>query len=553
MHDPNHGGAPDQGRAIADHPSRRQVLRWLSAAGASSVVPFGLAACKPGRTPKPLAGDASVRGLGFVGGVDAQLGQGAWCWFQAPRASMGPRGVLWMGASVANTRTAADGAVKALAYDLPRRSLVVDRTLVVAREDDHTSPSVLALGDEVQVSWALHQRVDHLDVAMTSVGGGLRSQRIRRPDALRAPGRGTSYCSVHVVDGHRWLLYRGEQFSWNLLTSPDGVSWTARGLVVAPGTAGDRPYLQAASDGARLHVVITDGNPTEYRGTSAYAGTIEADFTIRRFGGASIGRVGAGAPKPRAFTRLAVGVAGSSEARDTDMWLSDLCVVDGRPTGILVRRDPWPPGSQAVGSYRHRYYWIRQRPTGWLVEPLCLGGGEICPSQPDYAALVAQDPTEPKRVVASTNVHPVTGVPLRSDTDGRVHFELYEGFRTGEGRWSWTAITEHSMQDNLRPVIAAGGPHKALAWMRGRYWSWTDADTRIVVRPAVSAPVDPGPTTTTTTTTTEATTTTEPVTTTTTEPATTTTSTSAPSSTTTTTPPATTTSATTTSVPTLEP
>jgi hypothetical protein len=344
---------------------------------------------------------------------------------------------------------------------------------------------------------------------------------------------------VHVVDGHRWLLYRGEQFSWNLLTSPDGRSWTARGLVVAPGTAGDRPYLQAASDGKRLHVVITDGNPTEYRGTSAYAGTIEADFTIRRFGGASIGSVGAAAPTPKAFTRLAVGVRGASEALDTDMWLSDLCVVDGRPTGILVRRDPWPPGSQAVGAYRHRYYWIRQRSTGWLVEPLCLGGGEICASQPDYAALVAQDPSEPKRVVAATNVHPVTGVPLVSDADGRVHFELFEGIRTGEGQWSWTAITQHSSEDNVRPVIVAGGAHKALAWMRGRYWSWTDADTRIVVRPAGAPSVDPEPTTTTSTTAPEATTSTSTTSTststTTTAPEATTSTTTTPEATTTTT------------------
>lgn len=498
MIDPHHGGPHDPFGATGDQPSRRQVLRWLSAAGVATVVPMGLSACLPGTTPMPLAPDPSMRGLGFAGGSrDAMLGQGAWCWFQGPRASFGPGGLLWMGASVAKTGTSADGAVKVLAYDVPGSSLVVDRTLVTARQDDHTSPSVLAVGSEVQVSWALHQNVDYLDIATMSAGGSFSSQRIRRPGAVKAPARGTSYCSVHVVDGQRWLLYRGEQFSWNLLTSPDGRTWTARGLVVAPGTAGDRPYLQAASDGKRLHLVLTDGNPTEFRGTSAYAGTIETDLTIRRFGGTSIGSVGAAAPKPKAFTRLAVGVRGSSEALDTDMWLSDLCVVDGRPTGILVRRDPWPSGSQAVGAYRHRYYWIRQRSTGWLVEPLCLGGGEICASQPDYAALVAQDPSEPKRVVAATNVHPVTGTPLVSDADGKVHFELFEGFRVGEGQWSWTAITEHSSEDNVRPVIAAGGAHKALAWMRGRYWSWTDADTRIVVRPAGAAPVDPEPTTTT--------------------------------------------------------
>lgn len=472
----------------ADAPSRRDLLRWFGAAGlAAAAGPSLLTACEPApTTPMPLAADPSVRSLGFVGGADAEVGPGAWCWFQAPRASFGPDGLLWMGASVAETGTALDGAVKLYGWDTRSGDLVVDRTLDATRQDDHTSPSVLAIGREVQVSWALHQALDWVEIGRTSRNGILVTQRITRPGALRSPARGTAYASVHIVDGQRWLLYRGEQFSWNLLTSPDGERWTARGLVIAPGTAGDRPYLHAASDGKRLHILCTNGNPTEYRGTSAYAGTIEADLTIRRSLGGVVGSVGAGAPKPAQLLRLAVGVAGADEAGDTDMWLSDLQVVDGRPTGILVRRDPWPSDAVgAVGGWRHRYFWIRQRATGWVVEPLCWAGGEICATQPDYAALGAQDPSLATRVVVATNVHPVTAEPLTSAVDGAVRFELFEGTRVGEGAWTWQAVTQDSAEDNYRPVIAAGGTAKSLAWMRGRYWSWTNAATRIVVRNAV--------------------------------------------------------------------
>lgn len=473
----------------ADAPSRRDLLRWFGAAGATAAVAPGLlTACDPApTTPMPLPADPSVRGLGFVGGTDLEVGPGAWCWFQAPRASFGPDGRLWMGASVAQTGTELDGAVKLYGWDARTGSLAVDRTLTTTRQDDHTSPSVLALGSEVQVSWALHQALDWIDIGRGSTDGSLIVQRISRPGAIKAPARGTSYASVHVVAGQRWLLYRGEQFSWNLLTSPDGERWTARGLVIAPGVAGDRPYLHAASDGARLHLLVTNGNPTEFRGTCAYAGTIEADLTIRRSTGPVVGAVGPTAPRPRDLLRLAVGVTGATEADDTDMWLCDLHVIDNRPTGILVRRDPWPPGAtNAVGGWRHRYFWVRQRATGWVVEPLCWAGGEICPTQPDYAALAAQDPSLATRVVVATNVHPVTGVPLASAVDGVVRFELFEGTRVGEGTWTWQPITQDSAEDNYRPVIAAGGTDKALAWMRGRYWAWTNAATRIVVRNAVA-------------------------------------------------------------------
>jgi hypothetical protein len=521
------GGAMTDQHAGDGRISRRDLLRWAGVAGMATVVPIGLGACQPVATKRPLPPDPSLRGLGFVGGTDTTLGQGGWCWFQAPRTSMGSDGILWLGSTVGHTFTDLDGSIQATAFDSRSRTVVRQLTVAKAHQDDHTSASVLALEDRVQIAWALHQKVDYLDVGDTGVEGSFTKHRIHRPGSIRTPGRGMSYASAHVVDGQRWVLYRGEQFSWNLLTSPDGATWTARGLVVAPGAAGDRPYVHAASDGTRLHIVVTDGNPTEFRGTSAYAGTVEADLSVRRFGGTVAGKVGSGAPAPKKLTRLALGVAGVDEASDTDLWLSDLAVVDNRPTGVLLRRDPWPVGSQQVGNYRHQYLWIRQRSAGWTVEPLCWAGGELCNTQPDYAGLAAQDPTDPTRVVVSTNVHPVTAEPLVSDADGLVHFELFEGRRVGESRWTFTPVTEHSTEDNIRPSIAAGGPDKALSWMRGKYWSWIAFDTRLVVRRAV-APPPTGTTTTTSTamstTTTEAPTTTSTSTTTTEAPTTTSTS-----------------------------
>jgi hypothetical protein len=290
-------------------PSRRDVLRWGAALGVAGVAPLALAGCRPIPTPAPLRPDASVRPLGFAAGTDVVVGQGGWCWFQAPRASMAPAGVLWVGSSVSRTLTELDGAVQVHAIDTVAGTVLSTRTVASTREDDHTSPSVLAVGDRVQVAWALHQGNDYLDVGDVAPDGSFAPQRIRRPNSTRAPGRGTSYASVHVVGGERWLLYRGEQFSWNLLTSNDaGATWRARGLVVAPAAPRARPYVAAASDGTRLHLLVNDSNPTEFPGTSVYAGTLGADLVVRNTAGTAVGTVGAGAPVPTRLTRLLTGV-----------------------------------------------------------------------------------------------------------------------------------------------------------------------------------------------------------------------------------------------------
>ncbi len=423
---------------------RRELLRIALGAGTAGLVAPLLAGCEPGRTVAPLNPGPALRGRSFVGGPEAVVGQGGWCWFQSPRASFGPNGMLWLGSTVANTATTLDGSVQATAFDTTTMKVRLRRNLGKTRPDDHTSPSVLALGDRVQFSWTLHQRVDYLEWGEMSLGGILVIKRLRRPEAVVAPGRGMAYASAHVVDGQRWLLYRGEQFSWNLLTSPDGVTWTARGLVVAPATAGDRPYLQAVSDGTRLHIVVSDGNPTEFRGTSVSAGTVGTDLQVRDRSGRVVGSVGRGAPPPRRLTRLLAGKVGADETLDVDHWLSDLQFIDGNPTATLTTRDPWPAGSQTVGRYRHRYWWARRRATGWVVEPLGWAGAELFSRQPDYCGLAAQDPSDARRVVVSTNVHPASGDLLVSAADGKVHWELFEGYRVAEGTWTWTPLTTDS-------------------------------------------------------------------------------------------------------------
>lgn len=406
------------------------------------------------------------------------VGPGGWCWFQSPRAVIDRSGALWVG-STQGTGAPVPGSVDVTKIALPSGRVLERLSLGVDRVDDHTSPAVLADARGVWAAWAPHRRADWLDL------GPARGPRtkLHRPAALSGPGRGTSYISAHRVAGQDWILYRGEQFSWNLLTSPDRTNWTERGLVIQPPTGGHRPYVVARSDGARLHLLVSDGNPSEYRGTGVHHARIEADRSITSSTGRTLGQVGRRPVPPSRMTMVRPGRTGSDESSDVDVWMSDIVLMDGRPIGLLSVRDPWPERAERVGQWRHRYLRAEADARGrWSTSHLAWAGSELYPNQPDYSGLGALHPTDPTTVVISTDVHPVHGAPLVSAADRQVHHELWRGYRTDAGSWTWAALTSNSIEDNLRPVLVSRAGVTALAWMRGTYRSWTDFSTDIVLR-----------------------------------------------------------------------
>jgi len=408
---------------------------------------------------------------------------GGWCWYQDPRALLdGDRLVF---SSVAHQRgdggAERHGAIEATAVDLRSGKATVRPLHRYRGADDHNAAAFAKLPDgRVLALYTAHSGEKVIRYRLSKPGD---------PTAWEEPGeilREERVCYSNVFfhaaenDGRGRLYngYRGEGWDPNLVVSDDlGATWHYLGRLLF--NEGDtrnrvRPYLKYASDGQRtLHFVATEGHPHERPVTSIYHGYLR-DGTIHASDGTPLRRISDGPVKPEGLTRI---FAGSPAAK---AWTCDLQLnAAGRPyTAYTVHH--------ADDDHRYRYArWDGER---WLDYPLAFGGAALYASQEHYTGLIALDPREPYHVVISTNVDPRSGDQRLSRADGRPHYELYDGVSDdGGAHWSWTAITQDSVVDHLRPVIPDGeGPWDVLLWLRGTLTSYTDYDLDVVGRIAPS-------------------------------------------------------------------
>lgn len=479
--------------------SRREVLRGGAAAAAAVAVGPVLAACEPAAPRDLWRQSFATPRSGDVEVVD----RGGWCWFTESRTLITPAGRLFVGTVAAGTGTARDGSIEITEVDVGdglrpsserRRSRVQRATFPVGshRVDDHHNPGLGLLSDgSVLAMWSAHDTEAVLRWARQPAAGGppdgsseppfVVQPPIERPDSEIPPGRGVSYGSIHPMGGGLVVAaYRGEGFTWHLVRSTDDArTWSAMGTLVVPAASGERPYVKLAVDGRRLWFATTEGHPRTVQPSNVRVGVIDpVTGAVTAPSGAPLGQVGPGVPV------LSVPLAYRCPA-SADAWISEIRVIGGRPVVSVSLRGARV--DSAAGAWSHDHLRVMRGADGtWIRELVARGGGELGGNlqEPDYTGLAALDPSTHNRIVVATNVHPRTGVPLRSRADGRVHFELWQVDRRSDGTWVPTALTTDSVVDNIRPHIAVQGRTKVVCWMRGTYRTPHGFRTGIVARQA---------------------------------------------------------------------
>lgn len=414
---------------------------------------------------------------------------GAWSWFQDPRAIVDTAANKIIVSPVADSSGtdggSRSGQVDVVEYDLSTG--VTNRfVLGTAGDDDHNVASFYIRSDGRYVaSWSRHN-ADNLTRFRVSTNPG--DATAWGPTTTVNNGARTTYENLHYLpdddggDGRLYNFTRSTNFDPTIQVSSDeGLTWQGTTKLLTQGGGSDRPYLRYASDGDKIHFIATEEHPRDFN-NGIYHGYIQ-DGQLFASNGTLL--------DPNLFNSAAVGVSSLTQVFAantvsqgdpmTRAWTVDMEIDSaGNPYAVFQARVD--PGALSGGqdSLDHRFFYARFDGTNWNVNDLAETGRDIYAASPngvedDYTGLVALDPNNPDVLYLSSDIDP-------SDGQATTHYEIYKGVTGDAGlTWDWEAITEDSTVDNVRPIVPDWGTeHTALLWMRGDYGTYTNYDTDIV-------------------------------------------------------------------------
>ena len=405
---------------------------------------------------------------------------GAWSWFEDERAIVDPSmGMILVGSC--SDESGVGGAARSGDIDLAWLDVSTGRFGQFElrdrlQDDDHNSPALLLrpdgrylamYGTHGSSTFSWWRFSDPGDPSSWSGEGGYSN------------AGGATYSNLHHIPdpsgasaGTTYNFVRARNFDPNVMQSTNlGTSWTGGGKLLTEGGGGDRPYLKYSSDGVRIHLTTTERHPRNYQ-NSIYHGYVEGGAVHDSFGNvldASVSDLTAAAPAN--LTRVFQNGTSFGGTVMRRAWTVD--VDAGASTGGVVRTLFTARANDS--SSDHRLFHGRFDGTAWDVNEVCRMGGFLYGAEDDYTGLAALDPNDPARIFVSTDIDPRTGAST-------AHYEIYEG-RTQDGgqSFTFTAITEDSTVDNLRPIVPSWDDERtALLWLRGTYTTYVNYDLAVV-------------------------------------------------------------------------
>jgi hypothetical protein len=389
---------------------------------------------------------------------------GAWCWFQDPRAvhHAGEHDRTYAG------WVSVDGDVEVASYD--HDDGVVTRTTLHAdfERDDHDAPTfhVDAEGRLLVVysghnGPSIHYRRSETPEDVSAFG----------PERSISPSAGHTYPSPRQLGDTLYLLYRNAAGSVACVTSTDdGRTWSAeRELVTTDGR--DWCVYRKAS-------AVRDG-AVDLGLTFAAGGGHDPHRDVRhlRFDGETLATAD-GTDLGRRATFWDAPVVYDSDATGHDAWIWDCAAAGGAPELAYAEL-------RAEDDHRYRYAtWTGE---SWRDVPLADGGSHVVADDPGADGPV--DLSDNPETYYSGGVvldHDATGVCYYStgDHDGSA---LVRATTDDDGAsWERTELLPEGAQ-NLRPVVPRDA-HADLPvlWMQGSYTFYVDAYDTAIVGPDAS-------------------------------------------------------------------
>jgi len=393
---------------------------------------------------------------------------GGWCWFEDERA-IAVNGKLLFGV-VASGRK---GNIEAVSYDSQTgqsKVFVLHKPDTAEDQrrwmDDHNSPAFLLRPDGRVLALYAKHGVDekiYYRISQPKDPAQWGEERIFVP----SPTSKVTYSNPHYLSSEKRIynFFRGlhNSFKPSYAYSDDlGETWKAGNVFInVPTQIRHRPYVKYASNGRdTVHIAYTDGHPRDYDNSIYHI--YYRNGTLHRSDGTPIRSLKEGLRAPEDGTLVYKG------GPKNVAWISDVHL-DRKGNPVLVfseQRDP--------SGIDHRYHYARWEKGRWSEHEIGYAGSRLYPGEDDYTGNIALDPQDVTRVYISTNAHPVNGRTTP-------HYEIYRGTtKDGGAKWTWTAITKDSTQDNIRPICPISKEVPAVLWLRGKMIAYTNYRFEVV-------------------------------------------------------------------------
>lgn len=411
---------------------------------------------------------------------------GAWCWFQDPRAIVDTiSGTIIIGSVAA--REGPDGKkrrgnVEAAVYDIKtgtRKIVVLHKRLQV---DDHNTAAFFIRPDgRYLASYAKHnyEKCSYWRVS-THPHAATSWQREKTFDWTRLIGKANiTYSNLHYLSVEKRLYNFLRGISTDptiMLSSDEGNTFSYAGKLFTETLVGYvNAYTRYVSNGNdRIDVICTEHHPRDFN-NSIYHGYIKGGKLHT-----SDGRVvddNVLDDKGHSQTELTRIFAANSiwgKETMTHAWTTDLRLDrDGNPVALFTCRANDIPENSNFDD--HRFFYARWNGREWIVHQVAKAGPCLWRREEDYTGLGSIHPHHPDILYISAPIDPRDESKLK-------HHEIFRGVtKDGGATWQWTPITENSTLDNLRPYIPIWDEnHTAVIWFRGRMTSSQHYNTAMV-------------------------------------------------------------------------
>ena len=402
---------------------------------------------------------------------------GAWSWFEDERVIVDdsdPSNTLLVLSSVSAGSAPENGDIDLLWRNLDSGVQGEFELNNQLEQDDHNSASLYIRPDGRYL--AMYSR--HITDPLTRwrISTNPHDPTSWGPEQTINNGAGTTYNNTYYLAGDNggagrtYNFTRADNFDPVVQVSDnDGTTWTEVGKLLTEGGGGDRPYLRYASDGEKIHFIATERHPRNFQ-NSVNHGYVQDGVLYNTTGEVIDGNLfDANGSAPNQLTTVFKNGSQLDDLTLTRAWTINLEMDNtGNPVGIISAR-------VNDSNQDHRFLYARYDGAEWQVNQLSEAGGFLYSAETDYTGLAAIDPDNPNVVYMSSDIDP-------RDSSSTNRYELYKGVTSDFGEtWTWSAITENSTVDNLRPAVPEwNGNETAVTWMRGTYNSWTSWNTEVV-------------------------------------------------------------------------